>query len=82
MNESEAFSTVTNIIAGALELPEGRIKPEDTIQTVEGWDSLGHLNILIALDKKFSGRVGKIPELAKATSVEKIVNLLQEYHVI
>ena len=75
-------SIVTELIAEALKLPAGQVTEDDSVQTIEQWDSLGHLNILIALDRQFSGQVGKIAELAKATSVKQIVSILQAHHVI
>lgn len=82
MDESEAPSLVTRIIASALELPADRVEEGDTIETVKEWDSLGHLNILTALDKHFSGKVGRIPELARATSVKRIIEILHENRLI
>jgi len=79
---TDAVSIVADIIAEALKLPAGRVTEDDSVQTIEQWDSLGHLNILIALDQKFSSQVGKITELAKATSVRKIVDILQKHHLI
>ncbi len=80
--DDDTVSMVTQIIAAALELPVGRVKEEDSVETIKEWDSLGHLNILIALDKRFSGRVAKIPELGKATSIRSIVEALEAHHVI
>lgn len=80
--ETDTASRVTETIANALGLPPGRVKPEDGIDTFPEWDSLGHLNILMALEKEFGGQVAKIPGLAKATSVKAIVALLQAHQVI
>ena len=48
------------------------------METVPEWDSFGHLNVLMALDKVTQGRAKGISGLAKATSVEKIAALLRE----
>ncbi len=80
--DKEAISLVAGIVAQALELPVNRVQEEDAMETIEEWDSLGHLNILVALDKKFLGKVAKISELSKATSVEKIAEILREHHLI
>ena len=80
--ETETVSQVTDIIAKALGLPPGSVKEADTIDSFEAWDSLGHLGILTALDKVFSGRVAGVPGLAKATSVKAILVLLQEHRII
>ena len=80
--DNEGIALVTSIVAQALELPAGGVKPEDSVETIEQWDSLGHLNILVALDKKFSGKAAGISELSKATSVRKIAELLHERQLI
>ena len=43
---------------------------------IEEWDSFGHLGILVALDKKFDGKVASISEMASATTVKKMIDLL------
>ena len=40
------------------------------------WDSLGHLSILTALDKKLMGKTSKLGALATANSVNKIIKIL------
>ena len=40
------------------------------------WDSLGHLSILVALDKKLGGKCKDIRELGTAVSIDKIFNIL------
>ena len=80
--ENEGISLVMGIVAQALELPAAGVKPEDSAETIGKWDSMGHLNILVALDKKFSGKAARITELSKATSVRKIAELLHEHQLI
>jgi len=80
--QTDAVSVVTHIVAKALGLPDGRVKVEDTIDTHPEWDSLGHLNILTALERQFGGQVAAIQGLAKATSVRAIIELLQSHRVI
>ena len=80
--KNAAASLVTAIIAQALDIPQERVQEQDSIETIPEWDSLGHLNILSALDKQFAGEAAKIPELAKATSVTAIVAVLQRHQVL
>ena len=80
--KSAAVSQVADIIARALGVPADRVREQDSIETIPEWDSLGHLNILSALDKTFAGEAAKIPELAKATSVAAIVAALQRHQVL
>ena len=43
---------------------------------IEEWDSFGHLNILVALDKKFDGKIASIDEMSSAITVKDIIKLL------
>ena len=43
----------------------------------QGWDSLGQLSILTALDKKLKGKTSKLGTLAVADSVDKILKILK-----
>ena len=71
--EKEVFQ----IIEEALELGEGKININSRPDNVSEWDSLGHLNILMLLDKKLDGKASNLAELAKATSVKKIITVLK-----
>ena len=46
---------------------------DDTVDTIEEWDSLGHLSMLVALDKKLNGQAAKLEDLG---SCEKIIDLI------
>ena len=63
-------------IAQALKINPKKINIHSKTLEVEEWDSFGHLAILVAVDKKFDGKVASIDEMASATTVEKIIDLL------
>ena len=50
---------------------------DSSVENVEEWDSLGHLGVLVALDKAFDGKIGSIKEMATAGSVTKIIEILK-----
>lgn len=75
-------SIVLETIAKALDLPADRLNEDSSMQNLPVWDSLGHLNILVALDKHYFGRIAKISELAKATSVREIAAILQRHGLL
>ena len=68
---------VLKIIEEALKLGKGVININSNPNNVSEWDSLGHLNILMALDKKLDGKASGLSELAKAMSVKKIISVLK-----
>lgn len=74
VSEEEIF----NCIRGALELIDKPITMGSSMDDIPEWDSFGHLSILVALDKKFDGKVAAIDAMASADSVKKIIGLLRE----
>ena len=41
------------VLAAALEVPEEAIDEESSPDTIESWDSLAHLNLILALEEEF-----------------------------
>jgi len=73
---------VLSAIESALELDSRSIDTEAVSKDVEGWDSLGHLSILAALDSLFEGRVTEIGEIVTADSVPKILVALRQHSLL
>ncbi len=44
--------TARRLLAGALALPEDRIKPDASIDTLEAWDSLAHMRLVLAIEQE------------------------------
>ncbi len=53
-------------------VPEGSIPADASTDTVEKWDSLGHLNLMISLESEF-GIEFSDEDLADLTSLQLIV---------
>ena len=68
---------VKEILATALNLPHDAIGPETSIVTVEKWDSLSHLNIIMALEQTFDLKF-KSREIPLLTSYEAILKALRD----
>ncbi|WP_440926943.1 hypothetical protein [Candidatus Pelagibacter sp.] len=67
-----------NLIIKALNFPKKRYKNTASLNSFEDWDSIGHLNIMLQLDQKLSGKAKSIKELADANTVEKIEKILRK----
>ena len=80
--EKTSEQDVLSAIESALELDSRSIDMEAVSEDVEGWDSLGHLSILAALDSLFEGRVTEIDEIAAADSVPKILVALRQHSLL
>ena len=70
---------ILNVIAKSLELDNSQITIETTSNDLEEWDSLGHLSLLMELDKAFNDVSEKAPQLASASTVKEIVDAVVEH---
>ena len=64
-------------IAEALELPPTQVGEDASSETIDAWDSIGHLGILTQIDKAANGRAASLQDLAAATSFADIHRILQ-----
>jgi len=69
-------------IEKALEIPSGTIQLDADAESIEAWDSLGHLSVLTALDMLFEGKIAEINELGEASSIPKILEALKKHSLI
>jgi acyl carrier protein len=51
---SEILEQVRAIAADVLSLPPDAVTPESSPQSLQSWDSVHHLNLVLALEEKFS----------------------------
>ena len=69
MNSSKIIGVISKALGQ-------KVTESSSIQNTKKWDSLGHLQILAALDKFTKGKSSKISELNDVTSVKTIIKLL------
>ena len=65
------------IVADIFEVPLERVLPESSPDTIETWDSIHHLNLVLALEQEFGIQFSP-EEIEQLLSVELIVALLAE----
>lgn len=73
---------VLKIISKALVFDENKITIDSSSDNVPEWDSLGHLGILVNLDKAFEGKLAKIGDMATADSAREILRILKSHSLI
>ena len=73
---------VIEIVAKALQLDAELISIESSSDNTVEWDSLAHLTILLELDRHLDGKAGRINDLATATSVRLILEILKKHDLI
>ena len=64
-------------MADVFEVPLERITPESSPDNLETWDSIHHLNMVLALEQEFGVQFSP-EEIEQLLSVELIVALLAE----
>ena len=70
------------LIEDALEVEKGIITKTTKMVDVIEWDSLGHLSILIKLDNFFGGAASELEDLAQASSVKEIEDVLKKANLL
>ena len=71
------FEDVRAIAADVLQVPPQRITPESSMTTIETWDSLQHLNLILALEQRFDLQF-EPEEIERMTSIRQIVAVVEE----
>jgi len=64
-------------ICAALEIDLSVLTLDSVSTDIEQWDSLGHITILARLDSLFENVTERYPELAEATSIAEILEVLK-----
>lgn len=65
------------VISAVLNVDLSRIGPDSSSDTIESWDSLRHMNLILALEEEF-GVTLPDEDGANATSYHLLVIVLQE----
>jgi acyl carrier protein len=66
---------VSALVASVLDLPEGTVSADASMESVPKWDSLAHLNICLAFQERFDV-VLDMETIASSTSVARLAALL------
>ena len=72
MNKKEFTATLIKCL---------NIKKKKNLENLS-WDSLGHLTILVELEKKFPNKITSIKNISEATNQKKLFKLLRSKKLI
>jgi acyl carrier protein len=72
---SIVFERVQRIAADVFSVPIAQINAESSADTLEAWDSLQHLNFVLAVEQEFGVRFTP-EEIEKLISVNTMVEML------
>lgn len=79
MSENALLVRVRQIVATTFETPFDEISPESSYTSIEKWDSMGHLMLILEVEQEFNVQFS--PEQAESmTSVADIVKFLKDAH--
>jgi acyl carrier protein len=71
---------VRNMFSDVFQIPLDEVKPESSPDTIANWDSLQHLNLVLALEQEFNVQFTP-EEIEQLLSVELVAALLEEKRV-
>lgn len=69
------LAEVLDLLAAELDLDTSDIDATSTTESVENWDSLGHLRVCMALEARFAIKI-PMEQVSDLTSVRAILTLL------
>lgn len=74
---SDLTSRVIAVAADVFGVPSESLSVSSTPETVEAWDSISHLNLMLSVEQTFDTAIQpeRMPEL---TSIEKLIAEIQQ----
>lgn len=76
---ASTLDQVRNIASDVFGVPAGKITGESSPQTIENWDSMQHLNLVLAIEEKFGVQLEPedIEQMKNIGAVVAVVDKLQ-----
>ena len=76
MDKSEILEKVKGILISVLQHENFELRDDLVATDVDGWDSLTHMAIIVAIEEKFNIKF-KLKELNKLTNMGALIELIQ-----
>jgi len=74
----EIEDRVKQVVAGLFAMDAAQVGSNSSIETIERWDSLQHVNLMMSLEQEF-GVQFEMEEAAEMTSFDAICQTLRKY---
>ena len=76
---ASTFEQVRSVASDIFGVPAEKITAESSPETIENWDSMQHLNLVLALEEKFGVQLEPedIEQMKNIDAVAKVVEKLQ-----
>jgi acyl carrier protein len=75
MNSQEILQNVQGIFRDVFDVDNLVVARETTAKDVENWDSLAHINLIVAIEKQFKIKFA-LGELQSLKNVGEMINLI------
>lgn len=69
--------TIESLIASTLNVPIDQVTPESDMTTLQNWDSLGHINLVLAIEETY-GVIVDEDAVVELTSVRAIRDFVEQ----
>ncbi len=76
MSEAEILDTIRGIMVDIFDVDDLAIGPQTTAADIEEWDSLHHIRLMIAIERKFKIKF-KNSEVEALTNVGDLIRTVQ-----
>ncbi len=73
MTDAEILERLNGVVSDTLDLDSVSLQPSTTAADVEGWDSLAHIQIIVAVERSFGIRL-RVGEMASIANVGELVS--------
>jgi acyl carrier protein len=75
MNTNEIIAGLEPIFSDILDVPDLHLTRETTAADVEGWDSLAHINLVSAVEKRYKVRfaLGELQDLKNVGDMADLI---------
>jgi len=77
MDRNSVIQDLTPIFQDVLDLPELALAADSSAHNVEGWDSLAHVNLVVAIEKHYKIKFA-LGELQGLKNVGEMADLIQK----
>ncbi len=77
MEREEIFEKLNEIFIDVLDLDECELQEETSANDIEEWDSLSHIQLIVAIEKAFKIKFISL-EIMKWNNVGEMVNSIEE----
>jgi acyl carrier protein len=75
MRSSDIMQDLQIIFSDVLDLPDLCLTAESNASNVEGWDSLAHINLVVAIEKRYNIKFA-LAELRDLNNVGEMADLI------